>query len=203
MWPSCAWGIWKHCKFILHFLPCQFFYPNWILDFLVMTNKRFIEKKQFYSARFFCVLNAMPSFKTWGREITNFLFLLDSCFVRVRVCHDYLNSNFLQARHVDIPYLPMLVPPKKWKGYVGVHALDLSSKFLVTSEQLMIWLISRTYRILSLVIWTTSTIYYCSYDKGGHLFLPSYIMRTHGVKDQKDAIKSAPRKQLRKVFEVC
>ncbi|KAL5648199.1 hypothetical protein ACJX0J_042554, partial [Zea mays] len=40
------------------------------------------------------------------------------------------------------------------------------------------------------------------YDKGGHLFLPSYIMRTHGVKDQKDAINSVPRKQLRKVFEV-
>ncbi|KAL5647314.1 hypothetical protein ACJX0J_041669, partial [Zea mays] len=40
-----------------------------------------------------------------------------------------------------------------------------------------------------------------SYDKGGHLFLPSYIMRTHGVKDQKDAINSVPRKQLRKVFE--
>uniref|UniRef100_A0A804QAV3 DNA-directed RNA polymerase N-terminal domain-containing protein n=1 Tax=Zea mays TaxID=4577 RepID=A0A804QAV3_MAIZE len=39
------------------------------------------------------------------------------------------------------------------------------------------------------------------YDKGGHLFLPSYIMRTHGVKDQKDAINSVPRKQLQKVFE--
>ncbi|KAL6603080.1 hypothetical protein ACP70R_043441 [Stipagrostis hirtigluma subsp. patula] len=59
------------------------------------------------------------------------------------------------ARHVDIPYLPMLVPPRKWKGY----------------------------------------------DKGGHLFLPSYIMRTHGVKDQKDAIKSVPGKQLRRVYE--
>jgi DNA-directed RNA polymerase, mitochondrial len=46
------------------------------------------------------------------------------------------------------------------------------------------------------------TIICCSYDKGGHLFLPSYIMRTHGVKDQKDAINSVPRKQLRKVFEV-
>ncbi|EER88745.2 hypothetical protein BDA96_10G274900 [Sorghum bicolor] len=66
--------------------------------------------------------------------------------------HDGFEST---ARHVDIPYLPMLVPPKKWKGY----------------------------------------------NKGGHLFLPSYIMRTHGVKDQKDAINSVPRKQLRKVFE--
>lgn len=51
-------------------------------------------------------------------------------------------------------------------------------------------------------VYDMSTIIYCSYDKGGHLFLPSYIMRTHGVKDQKDAINSVPRKQLRKVFEV-
>nr|XP_010904634.1 DNA-directed RNA polymerase 3B, chloroplastic isoform X2 [Elaeis guineensis] len=59
------------------------------------------------------------------------------------------------ARHVVIPYLPMLIPPKNWKGY----------------------------------------------DKGGHLFLPSYVMRTHGAKDQQDAIKSVPRKQLQKVFK--
>ncbi|XP_062178704.1 DNA-directed RNA polymerase 3B, chloroplastic-like [Phragmites australis] len=71
-------------------------------------------------------------------------------------CDPLVHEGFEStARHVDIPYLPMLVPPKKWKGY----------------------------------------------DKGGHLFLPSYIMRTHGVKDQKDAIKSVPRKQLRRVFE--
>ncbi|OEL14072.1 DNA-directed RNA polymerase 3B, chloroplastic [Dichanthelium oligosanthes] len=72
-------------------------------------------------------------------------------------CDHLVHEGFEStARHVDIPYLPMLVPPKKWKGY----------------------------------------------DKGGHLFLPSYIMRTHGVKDQKDAVKSVPRKQLRKVFEI-
>ncbi|XP_062229432.1 DNA-directed RNA polymerase 3, chloroplastic-like [Phragmites australis] len=71
-------------------------------------------------------------------------------------CDPLVHEGFEStARHVDIPYLPMLVPPKKWKGY----------------------------------------------DKGGHLFLPSYIMRTHGVKDQKGAIKSVPRKQLRRVFE--
>ena len=54
-------------------------------------------------------------------------------------CDGYLNLNlnFLQARHVDIPYLPMLVPPKKWKGYVGVHVLDLSSKFF-NMKQFMI-----------------------------------------------------------------
>ncbi|XP_010273707.1 PREDICTED: DNA-directed RNA polymerase 3, chloroplastic isoform X2 [Nelumbo nucifera] len=59
------------------------------------------------------------------------------------------------ARHMVIPYVPMLIPPKKWKGY----------------------------------------------DKGGHLFLPSYVMRTHGAKRQQDAIKNVPGKQMQKVFE--
>ncbi|GJM97829.1 hypothetical protein PR202_ga14785 [Eleusine coracana subsp. coracana] len=72
-------------------------------------------------------------------------------------CDPLVHQGFEStARHVDIPYLPMLVPPRKWTGY----------------------------------------------DKGGHLFLPSYIMRTHGVKDQKDAMKSVPKKQLRRVFEI-
>ncbi|XP_061344218.1 DNA-directed RNA polymerase 2, chloroplastic/mitochondrial-like isoform X2 [Gastrolobium bilobum] len=39
------------------------------------------------------------------------------------------------------------------------------------------------------------------YDKGGHLFLPSYVMRTHGVRQQREAVKRPPRKQLEPVFE--
>ncbi|XP_021679241.2 DNA-directed RNA polymerase 3B, chloroplastic isoform X1 [Hevea brasiliensis] len=59
------------------------------------------------------------------------------------------------AKHMLIPYFPMLVPPKKWKGY----------------------------------------------DKGGHFFLPSYIMRTHGSRKQQDALRSVPGKNMQKVFE--
>ncbi|KAM6549324.1 hypothetical protein CsatB_021000 [Cannabis sativa] len=59
------------------------------------------------------------------------------------------------ARHMVMPYMPMLVPPLRWTGY----------------------------------------------DKGGHLFLPSYIMRTHGVRQQREAVKRAPKKQLEPVFE--
>ena len=42
-----------------------------------------------------------------------------------------------------------------------------------------------------------------SYDKGAHLFLPSYVMRIHGARQQREAVKRAPRKQLQEVFEVC
>ncbi|KAJ6734913.1 DNA-DIRECTED RNA polymerase MITOCHONDRIAL [Salix purpurea] len=59
------------------------------------------------------------------------------------------------ARHMVIPYMPMLVPPLRWRGF----------------------------------------------DKGAHLFLPSYFMRIHGAKQQREAVKRAPRKQLQPVFE--
>ncbi|KAJ8546257.1 hypothetical protein K7X08_018840 [Anisodus acutangulus] len=59
------------------------------------------------------------------------------------------------ARHMVIPYMPMLVPPVNWMGY----------------------------------------------DKGGHLYLPSYVMRTHGARQQREAVKRASRNQLRPVFE--
>ncbi|CAI0552882.1 unnamed protein product [Linum tenue] len=59
------------------------------------------------------------------------------------------------ARHMVIPYMPMLVPPVKWMGY----------------------------------------------DKGAYFFLPSYIMRTHGSKQQREAMKLASKAQLEQVFE--
>ncbi|XAR65326.1 DNA-directed RNA polymerase [Bertholletia excelsa] len=58
------------------------------------------------------------------------------------------------ARHMVIPYMPMLVPPINWTGY----------------------------------------------DRGAYLFLPSYVMRTHGAKQQRDAVKRIPKKQLEPVF---
>ncbi|KAL6139928.1 hypothetical protein ACLB2K_058229 [Fragaria x ananassa] len=59
------------------------------------------------------------------------------------------------ARHMVIPYMPMLVPPLNWTGY----------------------------------------------DKGGHFYLPSYVMRIHGAKQQREAVKRTPREQLEPVFK--
>lgn len=59
------------------------------------------------------------------------------------------------AKHILVPYMPMLIPPKKWKGY----------------------------------------------DNGGYLYLPSYMMRTHGSRQLREAAKKAPAKQMQKVFE--
>ncbi|CAL0308037.1 unnamed protein product [Lupinus luteus] len=59
------------------------------------------------------------------------------------------------ARHIVIPYMPMLVPPINWTGY----------------------------------------------DKGAYLFLPSHVMRVHGAKQQREAVKRAPKSQLEPVYE--
>ncbi|XP_022776678.1 DNA-directed RNA polymerase 1B, mitochondrial-like [Durio zibethinus] len=59
------------------------------------------------------------------------------------------------ARHMVIPYMPMLVPPQNWTGY----------------------------------------------DRGAYLFLPSYVMRTHGAKQQRETVKRTPKTQLVHVFE--
>ncbi|CAK7326431.1 unnamed protein product [Dovyalis caffra] len=59
------------------------------------------------------------------------------------------------ARHMVIPYMPMLVPPLNWTGY----------------------------------------------DQGAYLFLPSYVMRIHGAKQQRDTVKRASRNQLEPVFK--
>ncbi|KAL9667039.1 hypothetical protein QQ045_001384 [Rhodiola kirilowii] len=59
------------------------------------------------------------------------------------------------ARHMVIPYMPMLVPPINWTGY----------------------------------------------DRGAYLYLPSYVMRTRGARQQRQFIKRTPKKQLEPVFE--
>lgn len=40
------------------------------------------------------------------------------------------------------------------------------------------------------------------YDKGGHFVLPSYVMRTHGARQQSETVKRTPRKQMQFIFEV-
>ncbi|KAL7132631.1 hypothetical protein ABFS83_12G087600 [Erythranthe nasuta] len=59
------------------------------------------------------------------------------------------------ARHMVIPYMPMLVPPLNWTGY----------------------------------------------ERGAYLFLPSYMMRTHGAKQQREAVKRTPKQELEPIFQ--
>lgn len=45
-------------------------------------------------------------------------------------------------------------------------------------------------------------VYVSSYDKGAYLFLPSYIMRIHGAKQQREVLKRTPKENLQPVFDV-
>jgi len=53
--------------------------------------------------------------------------------------------------------------------------------------------------IYLLTVWFS---FFYRYDKGAHLFLPSYVMRTHGARQQREAVKRAPKEQMQSVFEV-
>ncbi|XP_058738807.1 DNA-directed RNA polymerase 1, mitochondrial-like [Vicia villosa] len=43
--------------------------------------------------------------------------------------------------------------------------------------------------------------HWTGYDKGAYLFLPSYVMRIHGAKQQREAVKRDPKNQLDPIFE--
>uniref|UniRef100_A0A0D3EF84 DNA-directed RNA polymerase n=1 Tax=Brassica oleracea var. oleracea TaxID=109376 RepID=A0A0D3EF84_BRAOL len=53
----------------------------------------------------------------------------------------------------------------------------------------------------SQMVGVSKLLFAVCYDKGAYLFLASYIMKTHGAKQQRDALKSAPKAQLKPVFE--
>lgn len=40
---------------------------------------------------------------------------------------------FMQVRHMIIPYVPMLIPPKKWKGYIFLFYTRLYFRLLLSS----------------------------------------------------------------------
>ncbi|KAK8643989.1 hypothetical protein V6N13_013266 [Hibiscus sabdariffa] len=66
----------------------------------------------------------------------------------------HIPNPILQAKHMVIPYMPMLVTPQNWTGY----------------------------------------------DRGAYLFLPSYVMQTHGAKQQHETFKRTPRQPLEPVL---
>nr|VDD00990.1 unnamed protein product [Brassica rapa] len=69
------------------------------------------------------------------------------------------------ARHMVIPYLPMLIPPRNWTGY------EMFASFL---------------GCVAVTVYPGKVISY-KYDQGAHFFLPSYLMRTNGSKQQRIA----------------
>ncbi|GLT66444.1 hypothetical protein SLA2020_388090 [Shorea laevis] len=102
--------------------------------------------------------------KPWGQEAQvkvgcRLIHEIQKCSRRYGVIEcDPLVFKGLQktARHMVIPYMPMLVPPQNWTGY----------------------------------------------DKGAYLFLPSYVMRTHGAKQLRETVKRTPRNQLQPVLRL-
>lgn len=83
----------------------------------------------------------------------------------------------------------------QWSGQ-GIVIFCLYSNFL---SMYVICIYILFFHIIDL---SKSCLSVFSYDKGGHLYLPSYVMRTHGARQQREAVKRASRNQLQPVFEV-
>lgn len=81
--------------------------------------------------------------------------------------------------------------PKGSRRYGVIECDPLVRKGLEKSAMHMV--IPYMPMLLPPVNWT-------GYNRGAYFFLPSYIMRTHGAKQQRDIVKRTPKKQLEAVF---
>ncbi|PIN02099.1 Mitochondrial/chloroplast DNA-directed RNA polymerase RPO41 [Handroanthus impetiginosus] len=118
------------------------------------------------------------------------------------------------GKQMMIPYVPMLVPPKKWRGYDKGGYLFLPSYLMRTHGSQRQQDAFKTVPVNQLqkvcqgkqmmipyVPMLVPPKKWRGYDKGGYLFLPSYLMRTHGSQRQQDAFKTVPVNQLQKVCQ--
>ncbi|KAJ9554140.1 hypothetical protein OSB04_018185 [Centaurea solstitialis] len=87
--------------------------------------------------------------------------------------------------------LKVVETPKGSRRYGVIECDPLVRKGLEKSAMHMV--IPYMPMLLPPVNWT-------GYNRGGYFFLPSYIMRTHGAKQQRDIVKRTPKKQLEAVF---
>ncbi|KAI4320355.1 hypothetical protein MLD38_033848 [Melastoma candidum] len=74
---------------------------------------------------------------------------------------------------------------------------------VIECDQAVIKGLERTQRhmIIPYMPMLVPPVKWTAYDKGAYLFLPSAVMRTHGSRQQREAVKKAPEGQLKSVFE--
>ncbi|EXB77631.1 DNA-directed RNA polymerase 2 [Morus notabilis] len=122
--------------------------------------------------------------------------------VGVRLIELLLQTAFIQAEQVadDPPDLrPAFVHTLRRLG-----AKD-SGKVcgFIECDPLVLKGIERTVKhmVIPYMPMLVTPVNWTGYNKGAHFFLPSYVMRTHGAREQCEAVKRAPNKQMKPVFE--
>lgn len=110
-----------------------------------------------------------------------------------------------------IPYMPMLVPPLNWTGYAALF-FSLRKKLLCSVfcyecscyAAFVVFLLYVMVHIMKTKAGPNLNNFWIvgRYERGAYLFLPSYIMRTHGAKQQREAVKRTPKEQLEPVYQV-
>ncbi|XP_076919074.1 DNA-directed RNA polymerase 1B, mitochondrial-like [Bidens hawaiensis] len=116
--------------------------------------------------------------------------LMETAYIQPPV--DQLEDCPPDIRPAFVHTLKTVETPRGSRRYGIIECDPLVRKGLEKSAMHMV--IPYMPMLLPPVNWT-------GYNRGGYLFLPSYIMRTHGAKQQRDVVKRTPKKQLESVFE--
>ncbi|XP_057981950.1 DNA-directed RNA polymerase 2B, chloroplastic/mitochondrial-like [Malania oleifera] len=117
----------------------------------------------------------------------------------------------MQTAHIQLPANQLADGPPEIRP-AFVHSLRIVPKEarqpgrrygIIECDPLVLKGLERTARhtVIPYMPMLVPPVNWTGYDKGGHFFLPSYVMRTHGARQQREAVKRTPNKQLEPVFE--
>ncbi|KAK9063780.1 hypothetical protein SSX86_017652 [Deinandra increscens subsp. villosa] len=153
-----------------------------------------VKKKKLQQVRH--IVKKQDDLKPWGQDAQVKVgsrliqLLMETAYIQPPV--DQFEDCPPDIRPAFVHTLKTVETPRGSRRYGVIECDPLVRKGLEKSAMHMV--IPYMPMLLPPVNWT-------GYNRGGYLFLPSYIMRTHGAKQQRDVVKRTPKKQLERVFE--
>ncbi|KAJ0862263.1 putative DNA-directed RNA polymerase [Helianthus annuus] len=153
-----------------------------------------VKKKKLQQVRH--IVKQQDEMKPWGQDAQVKVgsrliqLLMETAYIQPPV--DQFEDCPPDVRPAFVHTLKTVETPRGSRRYGVIECDPLVRKGLEKSAMHMV--IPYMPMLLPPVNWT-------GYNRGGYLFLPSYIMRTHGAKQQRDVVKRTPKKQLEPVFE--
>ncbi|XP_023748334.1 DNA-directed RNA polymerase 1, mitochondrial [Lactuca sativa] len=152
-----------------------------------------VKKKKLQQVRH--IVKQQDQLKPWGQDAQVKVgsrliqLLMETAYIQPPV--DQCEDCPPDIRPAFVHTLKTVETPRGSRRYGVIECDPLVRKGLEKSAMHMV--IPYMPMLLPPVNWT-------GYNRGAYLFLPSYIMRTHGAKQQRDVVKKTPKKQLEPVF---
>ncbi|KAI3854603.1 hypothetical protein MKX03_005199 [Papaver bracteatum] len=144
------------------------------------------------------IVEGQDGFKPWGQDA--------QAKVGSRLIELLVRSAYIQPPIDRLDYGPPDIRPA-FKHFVKVGKKDAQGSSrrygIIECDPLVRQGMERTARhtVIPYMPMLVPPVNWIRYDKGAYLFLPSYVMRTHGSRQQREAVKKTPQKQLDSVFE--